>query len=208
MKNVMVFLVLINLIHKPKEGVFLAELGDQDFEFWCLRTEIKKLVLWFMNNCPVPLIDILGFRWFGLKLDFSSHLNDSWCDLEYVKFGKSVLVGQGVTLMGSMVIGKYLIIKKIILDDYVVVGGHSTVAPGTIIGKDTVLGAFSVTNCDQVLEPGMVYLGVPPRIIKPNKYATSRRDIIVKKEVDDEKKYAIEHEVSIDEDKKKLLKTE
>lgn len=198
-------LILINLIHKPKEGVFLAEWGDQDFEFWCLRTEIKKLVLWFMNNCPTPLVDILGFRWFGLKLDFSSHLYDCWCDLEYVKFGRSVMVGQGVTLMGSMVVGKYLIIKKIYLDDYVVLGGHATVSPGTIIGKDTLLGAFAVTTYNQVLEPGWVYLGVPPRKIKPNKYDESRRDILVKKEVDEEKKYEIEHEVNIDEDKKDLL---
>ena len=198
-------LILINLIHKPKEGVFLAQWGDQDFEFWCLRTELKKLVLWFMNNSPVPLADILGFRWFGLKLDFSSHLYDSWCDLEYVKFGRKVLVGQGVTLMGSMVVGKYLIIKNVYLDDYVVLGGHATVAPGTIIGKETILGAFGVTNYNQVLEPGWVYLGVPPRKIKPNKYAEMRRDILIKKEVDDEKKYEIEHEVNIDDDKKDLV---
>ena len=38
-------LILINLIHKPKEGVFIAQIGDKDFEFWCLRTELKKLVV-------------------------------------------------------------------------------------------------------------------------------------------------------------------
>ncbi|MFX1277237.1 MAG: hypothetical protein ACFFBP_04155 [Promethearchaeota archaeon] len=199
------FLIMINLIHKPREGVFLAEWGDQDFEFWCLRTEIKKLVLWLMNNCPVPLVDILGFRWFGLKLDFSSHLYDSWCDLEYVKFGRNVLVGQGVALMGSMVVGKYLIIKKIYLDDYVVLGGHSTVAPGTIAGKESFLGGFAVTIFNQILEPGWVYHGIPPRKLKPNKYAEMRRNILIKKEVDEEKKYEIEHEVNIDEDKKDLV---
>jgi hypothetical protein len=47
-------LILINLVHRPKEGIFKAELGDTDFEFWCLRIEIKKLVVWLMNNSPAP----------------------------------------------------------------------------------------------------------------------------------------------------------
>lgn len=199
------FLILINLIHKPKEGVFIAEIGDPDFEFWCLRTEVKKLVLWLLNNCPIPLIDIIGFRWFGMKLDFSSHLYDAWCDAEFIKFGHQVTIGQGATVMSSMVVGKYLIIRKIILDDYVVVGGQAVVAPGTIIGKDTVIGAMSVTKYNQILEEGWIYMGVPARKIKANKYAESQRDIIVKKDVDDERKYEVEHEVNIDEDKKDLV---
>jgi hypothetical protein len=28
------FLIIINMIHKPKEGVFRAEEGDRDYEFW------------------------------------------------------------------------------------------------------------------------------------------------------------------------------
>ncbi|MBN1801673.1 MAG: hypothetical protein JW891_09225 [Candidatus Lokiarchaeota archaeon] len=202
------FLVLINLIHKPKEGIFLAEKGNSDFEFWCLRTEIKKLVIWFMNNSPTPLIDILGFRWFGLNLDFSSHLHDAWCDLEFVKMGRNVLVGQGVTLMGSMIVGNYLIIKKIILDDYVVLGGHCTIAPGSIVGKDTVIAALSVTNYNQIFEEGWIYMGVPPQKIKENKYAESRRDIIKMRDVDNESYYEVKHEVNIDEDKKDLITQE
>ena len=34
-------LVMVNLIHRPKEGVFRSEIGDTDFEFWCIRTEMK-----------------------------------------------------------------------------------------------------------------------------------------------------------------------
>jgi len=35
-------LILVNLIHRPKEGIFKAEIGDTDFEFWALRTELKR----------------------------------------------------------------------------------------------------------------------------------------------------------------------
>jgi acetyltransferase-like isoleucine patch superfamily enzyme len=74
------FLLLINLIHKPKEGIFKAEIGDTDFEFWKARTEIKKIALWFIRNSPFPWVDVLAFKLFGMDMDFSSHLNDAWCD--------------------------------------------------------------------------------------------------------------------------------
>jgi acetyltransferase-like isoleucine patch superfamily enzyme len=202
------FLILINLIHEPKEGVFKAEIGDKDFEFWMLRTELKKIALWFMRHSPFPWLDVLVFKLFGVDMDTSSHLNDTWCDGEFIKFGRKNLIGQGAVIMSSTVIGKYLIIAKVIFDDYVMVGGHTTIVPGTIVGKETVVGAISTTTTNQILEPGWVYTGIPVLKFKPNKYADSRREILMRKDVDAAKKFEIEHEVNIDEDKKELLKTE
>ncbi len=200
------FLILVNLIHKPKEGVFKAEIGNTDFEFWCLRTELKKLALWLLRNCPLPWIDSLAFRWFGVKMDFSSHLQDSWCDAEFIKMGRKVLVGQGAVLMSSMVIGKYLIIKRITFEDYALIGGQTTIAPGTHFGKDTVLGAVCVTTYNQFLEDGWIYTGIPARKFKPNIIAESKRDLISTIDVDEEHRVEVEHKVNIDEDKKHLLK--
>jgi carbonic anhydrase/acetyltransferase-like protein (isoleucine patch superfamily) len=200
-------LTLINLIHKPKEGIFLAQIGDTDYEFWMLRRELKKIVLWLVRNSPLPWIDALAFRWFGLKMDFSSHLTDAWCDAEFIRFGRKVLVGQGATIMSSMVVGKYLIIKRVFFDDYVMVGGHTTTAPGTIIGKETLIGAICTTTYDQVLEPGWIYFGIPAIKLKENKYSEEKRDVLIKRQVDDKKTFEIKHEVNIDEDKKTLVKT-
>ena len=198
-------LILINLFHKPKEGIFLIHKGNRDYEFWCLRIELKKIAIWIANNCPLPWIDTLAFRWFGVKIDFSSHLQDAWCDVEFIHFGRKVMVGQGAVVLSSMIVGKYLIIKQVIFDDYVVIGGQATIAPGTIIGKDTVIGALSTTNFHQFLEDSWIYFGIPAIKLKPNKYAESRRDIVKKVDVDELKKFNIEHEVNIDEDKKELL---
>ncbi|TFG03178.1 MAG: hypothetical protein EU539_12525 [Promethearchaeota archaeon] len=199
------FLILINLIHLPKEGIFLAQKGDTDFEFWCLRTELKKFAVWLIRNCPLPWVDTWAFRWFGTKIDFTSHLYDAWVDMEFIKFGRKVTVGQGAVVMSSMVVGKYLIIKRLFFDDYTVIGGVSTISPGTFIGKDTIIGALSSTNLNQILEPGWIYFGIPGIKLKRNKYAESRRDLITKRDVDEQKKYEMEHEVSIDEDKKHLV---
>ncbi|MFW9818683.1 MAG: hypothetical protein ACFFE5_03655 [Candidatus Thorarchaeota archaeon] len=200
------FLILINLIHKPKEGVFKAEIGDKDFEFWMLRTELKKIVLWFLRNSPFTWLDVLAFKLFGVDMDTSSHLNDTWCDGEFIKFGRKNLIGQGAVAMSSMVVGKYLIIKKLIFDDYVMVGGHTTIVPGTIVGRETIVGAISTTTFGQVLEPGWIYTGIPVLKFKQNKYAGSRREILMRKDVDNAEKYEIEHEINIDEDKKDLIK--
>ncbi|MFX1303183.1 MAG: hypothetical protein ACFE9X_07485 [Promethearchaeota archaeon] len=200
------FLLMINMIHKPKEGVFRAEEGDKDYEFWRLRVELKKLVYWFMNNGPLTWVVMWGFRWMNIKVDFSSHMNDAWSDAGFIEFGRNVTVGQGAVVMSSMVVGKYLIIKKVVLGDYTVVGGLNLISPGTKMGKESVSGAFSATIPNQILEPGWIYLGPQSaRKYKPNKYAEQRRDIIYEKHVDDEIKYEVEQEVNIDEDKKKLL---
>ncbi|MFX0000661.1 MAG: hypothetical protein ACFE9Q_09820 [Candidatus Hodarchaeota archaeon] len=200
------FILIINMVHKPREGVFRAEKGDRDYEFWRLRVELKKLVFWFMNNGPITWIVMWGFRWMNIKVDFSSHMQDAWADGGFIEFGRNVTVGQGAVVMSSMVVGKYLIIKKIILEDYSVVGGLSLISPGTNIGKESVIGTFSATIPNQNIEPGWIYLGPHyARKLKPNKYAEQRRDIIYEKHVDDEIKYEVKQEVNIDEDKKKFI---
>jgi len=200
------FLILINLIHRPKEGVFKAEEGDKDFEFWRLRIELKKLGVWLLNNNPLPWADAWAFRWFGVKMDFTSHGIDAWLDVEFLKFGRKVTIGQGAVVMSSMVVGKYLIIKESVFDDYAVIGGVSTIAPGTIIGKDTVLGALSSTYYNQLLESGWIYFGIPGMKLKPNKLAEERRDVIVKRDVDAQESYEVIHDFNIDEDKRDLIK--
>ena len=78
------FLILINLIHKPKQGIFRAEESDRDFKFWCMRIEIKKMGVWLLKHLPLPWVDVWAFRWFGVKMDFSSHLTDAWVDVEFI----------------------------------------------------------------------------------------------------------------------------
>ncbi|MFX1463032.1 MAG: hypothetical protein ACFFBF_08255 [Promethearchaeota archaeon] len=200
------FLLIINMIHKPKEGIFKAEEGNKDYEFWRLRVELKKLVFWLMNNGPLPWIVMWGFRWMGIRVDFSSHMHDAWASGGFIKFGRNVTVGQGAVVMGSMVVGKYLIIKKVVLGDHTVIGGVSNVSPGSKIGKESVLAAFTTTVPNQFCEPGWIYLGPQfARKLKPNKYAEERRDIIYRKDVDKEIKYKVQQEVNIDENKKSLL---
>jgi carbonic anhydrase/acetyltransferase-like protein (isoleucine patch superfamily) len=99
-----------------------------------------------------------------------------------------------------------LIIKRVVFDDYVMVGGHTTIAPGTIMGHDSVIGAISSTTYKRILDPNYIYFGIPAIPLKENKYAEERRDLVVKRHVDESKKTEEIHEVNIDEDKKKFIK--
>ncbi|MHA1987463.1 MAG: hypothetical protein ACW98D_12570 [Promethearchaeota archaeon] len=200
------FLLVINMIHKPKEGIFLAEESDKDYKFWRMRVELKKIVFWLMNNGPLPWIVMVGFKWLGIKVDFSSHMQDAWSDGRFIEFGRNVIVGQGALVMSSMIVGKYLIIKKVILGDHTVVGGISNVSPGTVMGKESVIGGLTTTIPNQIIEPEWIYLGSQiARKLKPNKYSEQRRDVIIQKYVDEEIKYEVKQEINIDEDKKNLL---
>ncbi|MBN1801676.1 MAG: hypothetical protein JW891_09240 [Candidatus Lokiarchaeota archaeon] len=199
-----VFLIIINLVHLPKEGIFLAERQNKDYCYWSLRIAIKKIGLWLTRNSPIPFIDAWAFRWFGIKMDFSSSLYDAWVDPEFIQIGRKGLVGQGSIIFSANIVGKYLIIKQVFLDDYVVIGGHATISPGTFIGSDSVVGALSTTNFMQVLKEGWIYFGIPAIELKPNKFAESRKPIIKIVDVDGLRKYKKNHEINIDEDKKGL----
>ncbi|MFO7796285.1 MAG: hypothetical protein ACQERB_06380 [Promethearchaeati archaeon] len=193
-------LIILNLIHKPREGIFIAEKSNKDYEFWCLRIQLKKFVIWWFDNSPIPWLDILGFKYFGLKVDFSSHMFDAWVDPEFIEFKHKVTVGQGATIMSSMIVGKYLIIKKVIFENYTVIGGVSNIAPGTKVGKETIIGAFSTTNYNQELEPGWVYFGIPASKLRPNRYSEIRTGMVYKKDVDEETKYLVEEKINIEEE--------
>lgn len=198
------YLIILNLLHKPKEGIFKIEKGNRDYLFWRLRLQLKKLVLWVMNNNPLPWIDTWGFRWFGVQVKYSSHMFDSWVDTEFIKIGRKVTVGQGAVVMSSMVVGKYLIIRKVIFDDYTVIGGVSNIAPGTKVGKETIIGAFSTTHYNQELEPGWVYFGTGPVLkLKANKYAEERDKTVYKKDVDEERRYKVKNNTNVSNKNKK-----
>lgn len=199
------FLILINLIHKPKSGIFKVKKGDKDFEFWRLRIELKKIGVWLLNNCPLPFIDVWAFKWFGVDIHILSHLYDAWVDVEFIKMGRRVTVGQGAVVMSSIIIGKYLIIKELTFDEYSVIGGVANIAPGTLVGNDTVIGAFSSTTYDQVLEPGFIYFGIPAIKLKKNKYHEERSEMRIERDVDTQTKYEVKREINIDDDKRDLL---
>lgn len=163
-----IILIIINLFHKPREGVFLRDASDRDYRYWSLRNTIKKWPVWLAHKFPFPFLDNLCFNLFGVKTKFSNSLFEGWVDCEFIDIGKNVTVGQASIIQSSIIMGNLLIIRRTTIGDNVKIGAHTIVMPGTIISKDVILAANSVTTLGQVLEEGWVYLGVPAKKFREN----------------------------------------
>lgn len=160
------FLIILELIHKPKEGLFKLDKTDPDYYYYCLRVSVKRFIFWVWNNFCFPWASNLAFKVCNMKADFKSTMFDGWSDVEFVEFGNNIMLGQGAVVLSSMIIGDHLLIKKVVIGDHVVIGGNAIVAPGTIIGKGATLGVWATTHIGQVLEPDYIYIGRPARKYK------------------------------------------
>lgn len=161
-----ILLIIVNLFHKPKEGVFLRDSVDRDYKYWSIRNTIKKWPVWIAHKFPLPFLDNICFKLFGVKTKFSNSLFEGWVDTEFIEFGKNVVVGQASVIQSAVIIGNLFIIRKTIIEDNVRIGAHSVIMPGTHMYKNSVLAASSLTTIGQELEEGWVYLGAPARKYK------------------------------------------
>ena len=188
-----ILLIFVNFIHKPREGVFLRAPSDKDYRYWCIRNVIKKWPVWLAHKFPLPFLDNICFKFFGVKTKFSNSLFEGWIDCEFIEFGKNVVVGQASIIQSAVIVGNLFIIRKTIINDNVRIGAHSVVMPGTHIGKNCILAATSLTTVGQVLEDNWVYLGAPAKKYKENLFfEDDLEEIILKQEEDIEesrKKY-------------------
>lgn len=163
-----ILLIITNLIHKPREGVFLRHPKDKDYKYWVIRNVIKKWPIWLAHKFPFPFLDNICFKIFGVKTKFSNSLFEGWVDTEFIVFGKNIVVGQGSVLQSAVIIGNLFIIRKTVIGDNVRIGVHSVVMPGTIIGNNSILAASSITTVGQKLDDGWIYLGAPAKKYKKN----------------------------------------
>jgi hypothetical protein len=182
-------LIILNMLHKPKEGLFRADHKNNDYKFYCLRYSVKKFIFWIWNNFCFPWAANLAFKLCDMRADYKSTLFDGWSDLEFIYYGNNMMIGQGAVVLSSMIIRidkiDYLLIKKVIIGDHVVLGGHSIVAPGTVIGKGTTLGIWAVTNIGQRLDPNWIYIGKPARKYQPtDKAREESKKVLIRRLVD------------------------
>jgi hypothetical protein len=182
-------LIILKMLHTPREGLFKLDGKNKDYTFYCLRYSVKKFIFWIWNNFCFPWASNLAFKLCDMRADYKSTLFDGWSDLEFIYYGNNMMIGQGAVVLSSVIIRidniDYLLIKKVIIGDHVVLGGHSIVAPGTIIGKGTTLGIWAVTHISQKLEPNWIYIGKPARKYQPtDKAREESKKVLIRRLVD------------------------
>ncbi|MFX0007963.1 MAG: hypothetical protein ACFFA7_15165 [Promethearchaeota archaeon] len=158
-----IFLVFINAIHKPIEGIFNRNKNDKNYCFWSLRAIVRKWPTWLARQLSLPLLETLVLKILGIKTSFSNSLHEGWIDCEFIKFGKNVKIGQGSFVISNIIINDKLILKQVTIKDNVIIGAHSIVLPGTTIETNTILDAISMTTVNQRLESNSIYHGNPAK---------------------------------------------
>ena len=153
------FLIIINLIHKPKEGLFMRSLKNKDYFFYILRKNLKRLILKIFNYFPLPWAKLLALKTLGVKVPYNSGVLDSYIDSDFVMIKDNVILGEGSIIMSSMIVGEFLIIKRVILEEGCTIGAFSVISPGTVVEKGAILGMGSYTKINQHLIAHSVYIG-------------------------------------------------
>ncbi|MFX1258645.1 MAG: acyltransferase, partial [Promethearchaeota archaeon] len=140
------FSTVVKLIHKPKEGIFKRDIRDRDYFYWALRNIIKKWPLYVVASNPFPWLKYrFTLRFFGVKIGKKCICDNSWISSEFVSIGKNVIVGMGSTLLSFGIEQDKFILKKIIIEDNVIIGAKCVILPGTFIKKNAKLSAHSYT---------------------------------------------------------------
>jgi len=160
------YLILLNLIHFPKEGEFDLSLKDKNYLFYCMRKTIKEFILKTFDYFPLPWAKIFPLKFFNIRMPSSAGVLDSYIDTDFIEFGEESLLGEGSIILSSLIINNKLLIKKTIIEDRSTVGAYSVVAPGTIIEEGSILGMGSYTKIGQRLKNGWIYVGRPAKKLR------------------------------------------
>jgi len=158
-------LVIIKLIFPPKEGSFPRDIQDKNYRFWNLRNISKKWALFVTASNPFPwLKNRFTLRFFGVKIGKKCLCDTCWISSEFVEIGDNVIIGMGSTLLSFGIEQDKFFLKKIQIEDKVVIGAKCVILPGTIMKKESKLSAHSYTKFDDILEENTIYLGHPAKI--------------------------------------------
>jgi acetyltransferase-like isoleucine patch superfamily enzyme len=156
---------VINLIYLPKEGHFKRSIKDKDYLFWNVRNLIKKWPLYITATNPFPWFkNRFTLRFFGVKIGRHCICDNSWISSEFVSIGKNVIIGMNSTLISFGIEQDNFIIKRITIEDNVLIGAKCVILPGTVIKQNTKLEAHSYTNFNDVLKGDSLYSGHPAKL--------------------------------------------
>ena len=159
------FLTLIKLIFHPKEGIFNRDIKDKNYFYWNLRNIIKKWPLFISASNPFPWFkNRFTLRFFGVKIGKNGIHDNSWISSEFVSIGKNVIIGMNSTLLSFGIEQDKFILKKINIEDDVLIGAKCVLLPGTCIKRNTKLSAHSYTKINDILVENSVYIGHPAKL--------------------------------------------
>ncbi len=158
-------LTIIKLIYSPKEGIFKRDIKDKNYFYWNIRNIVKKWPLFITASSPFPwLKNRFTLRFFGVKIGKHGIHDNGWISSEFVSIGKNVIIGMNSNILSFGIEQDKFILKKIIIEDDVLIGAKCVLLPGTHIRSKVKLSAHSYTKFNQILQENSIYLGHPAKL--------------------------------------------
>ena len=156
---------LLNKIYPPQEGIF--EKGSKDWKYMHRRFWTAYLPIWLARALPLPWIDIVAYRFFGLGIGKNVVLYEGYVDPLFIEIGDFTMTSLNICIFSHLIYHDKVVIKKVKIGKTCVIGPQTIVSPGTIVHDGAVLGVNSYTWIDQELMGNLIHVGTPVSMTLP-----------------------------------------
>jgi hypothetical protein len=156
---------IINKLSPPTEGVF--ERGSRDWKYMHRRFWTAYFPVWLARALPLPWMDIVCYRFFGIKVGKNVVFYEGYVDPIFVEIGDFTMTSLNICIFSHLIYQDKVIIKKVKIGKACIVGPHTIIAPGTVMHEGAVLGVNSYTWLGQELEGDIIHVGTPANIKLP-----------------------------------------
>lgn len=114
--------------------------------------------------------NLVPFRWLvgpilGPRSRSIGVMEPSILDPHHVTIGRNVVIGFGATITAHVQERDGVTIRRTIIEDDVLVGGHSVVPGGAVVKSGSMIGAGAIVRPNSVIGPNEFWGGVPARKI-------------------------------------------
>lgn len=164
--EVKILLLVIN--HPVKEGVYRIDKVSPAFFLFFLNSAANNLIEFLFDKLLIPkgLTGEFLFRLFGAKMGKNVHVGTPIFDPYLVEIGDNSVTGYGSLILGHLIEGNKIIIKKTKIGKNVTIGAYSIISPGVTIEDNVIVAANSFVKKNSVLKKNHLYAGTPARIKK------------------------------------------
>jgi len=152
----------LNVMHAPREGVF--EKGSKDWKYMHRRFWTAYFPIWLARALPLPWLDVLVYRLFGVRIGKNVVTYEGYIDPELIEIGDFTMTSLNICIFSHLIYQDKVIIKRVKIGEACIIGPQSIVTPGTILNDRAVLGANSYTYLGQKLESDLIHVGTPATI--------------------------------------------
>lgn len=168
-------LVVRLVIPTPKEGTYSTSrsgLPNRQLIWTTLLGVLTKaryqapfpaFLVFHIANLP-PLCWLTS-RIFGPKSRSCYVTDPEILDPSLVEIGRNVTMGYAVVIVAHTQESDKVTIRRVVIEDDVLVGGHATLMAGTRLGKGCVIGSHALLLPNTVVGPYEFWAGIPAKKI-------------------------------------------